>query len=470
MASWVVVLRSAELVAPPRRPFYLVVTKCIWPGPGVGVLTLLAVMLSTGAAHTQPFALQETGWEGAKALVELAQQELGGGRVEATNRIPWASLTPSDGLLLLHPEVSPDGDELAAFLRAGGRAAVVDDFGVGDRVLARYQIRRTSAPSNPLFALRGNPALALAEPVDERIAGRRGGVHPVVVEVDRLVTNHPTGLVHPDLSVVLKIRATGESDAALAVAGQVGKGRLFAMGDPSSLINLMLRYRGNRAFGTGLVRYLVDDDSWGSRQGKLVIVSNRFEESGVYGADSTTSRELREWLRAARSEVQRVSTDGLPRGVAFGLAVACVAGLVLWGLTVSGRTYRPPTPRFARGQPLVGQGGVAGRAAVLAADSTHRGLVMLEQKDALEGRFAALLGQERSAGLAGMVDELGRHGLLDGSLAAELKKVASEMTKVETAVSAGQPVRVTRQMLEWAERIGGQGVEMVERRRRGGAA
>ncbi len=430
----------------------------------------LATWLGTGDAAAQPFALQESGWEGTKALVELAQHELGGARIEASNRIPWASMSPSDGLLILHPEVAPDGEELSAFLRAGGRAAVVDDFGVGDRILARYQIRRTSAPAHPLFALRGNPALALAEPVDERIAGRRGGVHPVVAEVDRLVTNHPTGLLHPDLSVVLKIRAAGESDASLAVAGQVGKGRLFAMGDPSSVINLMLRYRGNRAFAAGLVKYLVDDDSWGSRQGKLVIVSNRFDESGVYGADSTTSRELREWLRAARSEVQRVGTDGLPKGAAFALAVACVAGLVLWGLTVSGRTYRPPTPRFARGQPLIGQGGVAGRAAVLAADSTHRGLVMLEQKDALDGQLSALLGHERPIGLTGAVEELLRRGLLDGSLAAELKKVAFEMTKVETAVGAGQPVRVTRQMLEWVERVGAQGVAMVEKRLRGTGA
>ncbi len=194
------------------------------------------VAFYSGAAWAQPFDLREAGWEGAKGLVDLARHELGDNRVVATNRLDWPSLTPADGLLILHPEVTPDSEELAAFLRAGGRAAVVDDFGVGDRVLARYQIKRAPAPKSPLFALRGNPALALAEPVNEMMAGRRGGVHPVVAEVDRLVTNHPTGLIHPDLSTVLKIRASGEADVALAVAGQVGKGRLFAMGDPSSLI------------------------------------------------------------------------------------------------------------------------------------------------------------------------------------------------------------------------------------------
>lgn len=446
------------------------VPPLLWKGGSgwLASLIFLALFCCTGVVWAQPFDLREQGWEGGKGLADLARQELGEHRVIATNRLDWASMTPSDGLLLLHPEVTPDSEELAAFLRAGGRGAVVDDFGVGDRVLARYQIRRVEAPKKPLFALRSNPALALAEPVNEVVAGRRGGVHPVVAEVDRLVTNHPMGLLHPDLSTVLKIRAAGEADIALAVAGQVGKGRLFAMGDPSSMINQMLRYRGNRAFSQGLIRYLVDDDSWGTRQGKLIIVSNRFEESGVYGADSSTSRELREWLRSMRSEIQRVSSEGLPKGVAFALAVACVAGLVGWGLSVSGRVYRPPVPRFARGMPLIGQGGVAGRAAVLAAESTHRGLVLLEQKDAFSERLGVLLGMDRPPHLAVAVDELSKRNWVDGVALVELKKMISEMAKVETAVSSGQPVRVTRQTLEWAEQVSERVLTAVEARRRGG--
>ncbi|MCS6898211.1 MAG: DUF4350 domain-containing protein [Myxococcales bacterium] len=442
------------LVIRRRRALRLPPSGRCWP---LGVLLFWLVSVWSRVAIGQSFDLQDPGWEGVKGLVDLARQELGEARVVAANRIDWTSLTPADGLLILHPEGTLDSEELAAFLRAGGRGAIVDDFGVGDQVLARYQIRRVPAPRKPLFALRGNPALALAEPVHEVVAGRRGGVHPVVAEVDRLVTNHPTGLLHPDLSTVLKIRAAGETDCALAVAGQVGKGRLFAMGDPSALINLMLRYRGNRAFAVGLVRYLVDDDSWGIRQGKLVIVSNRFSESGVYGADSTAAREVREWFRSARSEVQRISVEGLPRGVSFALAVACVTGLVLWGSLVSGRVYRPPTPRFARGLPLVGQGGVAGRAAVLAAEGTHRGLVLLEQKDAFIERLGALLGMDRPPHLSVAVEELARRQWIDGAALLELKKMVVEMTRVEIAVSSGQPVRVTRQTLERVERI----VEMV---------
>lgn len=430
-------------------------------------LVLVAVALWSSAASAQPFDLRETGWEGTKGLVDLARQELGEARVVATNKLDWQSIGPTDGLLLLHPEVAADGEELAAFLRAGGRAAVLDDFGAGDRILQRFQIKRIPPPRAPLYALRGNPNLALAEPVSETVAGRRGGVHPVVAEVTRLVTNHPMGLLHPDLSTVLRIRATGEADVALAVAGQVGKGRLFAMGDPSAVINLMLRYPGNRAFAVGLLKYLVDDDSWGTRQGKLVIVSNRYEESGVYGADSSTSREVREWLRSLRAEVQKLSGEGLPKGLAFALAVACASGLILWGMSAAARIYRHPVPRFARGVPLVAQGGLVGRAAVLAAETTHRGLLLLEQKDALEEEMAVLLGMDRAPTMAVALDEITKRGLLDAGKLAELRKVFLEMAKVETAVSTGNPIRVTRQALLRAERVSREVCEAMAARVRG---
>lgn len=434
------------------------------------VAVVLGILGTPGLAWGQSFDPQETGWEGSRGLVDLARHELGDARVVATGVLDWHSLGPSDGLLVLHPDGSLDGDELSAFLRAGGRAAVLDDFGTGDRVLARYQIRRIPAPKAPLYALRSNPALALAEPVTETVAGRRGGVHPVVSDVTRLVTNHPTGLIHPDLSTVLRIRASGESDVALAVAGQVGKGRLFAMGDPSAVINMMLRYPGNRAFARGLVRYLVDDDTWGPRQGKLVIVSNRFVEKGAYGADSASSRELAEWMRNLRGEVQRVSGEGLPRQAALVLAVAAAGMLLLWVASSSSRRYQPPVPRYARAVPLLLQGGAAGRAAVLAAPSTHRGLVLLEQKDALEEEVGVLLGMEKPPTMNVLVETLVQRRLIDAPLLGELKTVLLEMARVETAVTAGAPVRTPRSSLDRAERVVREVVAQVTARVRQGSS
>src|SRR5205085_4773633 len=135
---------------------------------------------------------------------------------------------------------------------------------------------RVAAPRRPAEFLRKNPQLALAEPAS---------AHPVVQDVNRVVTNHPTGLSHPDLSPVLKIRATGEPDVFVAVAGAVGKGRLLAVGDPSIVMNSMLRYGGNKAFAKGIIKYSVDQDSWGKRGGRLFIASGSFEQKGTFGED-----------------------------------------------------------------------------------------------------------------------------------------------------------------------------------------
>lgn len=412
------------------------------------IVSLWALVLFAwaGPLWAQSFDLKEPGWEGTRELVQIAERELGAGRVVATNRLDWQTLSPADGLLVIHPLGGPDPDEVAAFLRAGGRVAVVDDFGDGDRLLSRapYHIHRLPPPKAPLFALRGNPNLPLAEPVTESMAGRRTGVHPVVAEVGRVALNHPTGFTHPDLTNVLRIRASGEPDVSVAIAGQVGKGRLFALGDPSALMNLMLRYPGNRSLGLGLVRYLVaDDEAMGTRGGKLVLVSNRFTEVGVYGGSSSTEREIREWARGIRSDVARTAGEGLPKHVALGFAVIALGALLLWVASTSLRAYRPALPRHARPVPLVAQGGVAGRAAVLSETTTHKGLTLLEQRDAFEEQAAEILGEARPVPLSVAAEILEKRRLVPKEELGRLRRAVALVGKVERAITHGQPVRVS---------------------------
>ena len=100
--------------------------------------------------------------------------------------------------------------------------------------------------------------------------GRGERVHPTVENVERLVTNHPTGLRHPKMGPVLRIRGIDEPEVVLALAGELDEaplGKLFAMGDPSVLINQMLRYPGNRAFATGLIHYLAPEVGGDTRDG-----------------------------------------------------------------------------------------------------------------------------------------------------------------------------------------------------------
>ncbi|MFO0659483.1 MAG: DUF4350 domain-containing protein [Polyangiaceae bacterium] len=127
-----------------------------------------------------------------RGFVDVAREALGGARIWVVDTLDWSLLTPQDGLVIVHPERTVDGDEMAAFLRAGGRVAVIDDFRDGRSDCQRYGVKRGPAPKDPLLMLRSNPQLAIAEPV-QKTAGRRT-VHPVVAEVTRLVTNHATAL------------------------------------------------------------------------------------------------------------------------------------------------------------------------------------------------------------------------------------------------------------------------------------
>ena len=47
-----------------------------------------------------------------------------------------------------------DAEETTAFMKSGGRLAILDDYGLGDETLRRFHIERTSAPSRPVAALR----------------------------------------------------------------------------------------------------------------------------------------------------------------------------------------------------------------------------------------------------------------------------------------------------------------------------
>jgi hypothetical protein len=401
----------------------------------LAVLSLLALLAVVTRAGATPFDLAGSDWEGCGELVRLAGAELGAERVVATGQIDFHELKPGDGLLLLYPEKSLDVDELSKFMRAGGRVVMLDDFGRGDSLLRHFGMERIASPRRPAEFLRRNPQLALAEPAS---------AHPVVSDVSRVVTNHPTGISHPDLSPVLKIRGNGEPDVVVAVAGAVGQGRLLAASDPSIVMNSMLRYGSNKAFARGLVHYTVEHDSWGKRGGRLFIASGSFDQKGSFGdADSTWS----DTMRTLREALEVVRRDGVPSAIAYALAVALGLALVVWVGSRAGRLHKPVTPRFVRKTPSVAQGGVAGHAAVIAAPQTSRVLAILELKSALEEQLTSILGLPKVPGHQELLAQVAARDLLDTEGMSTLRRLLLRMSNVETMVvfqrSGGmvQPIR-----------------------------
>ena len=387
-------------------------------------LLCLTLPFAPRAALASPFDPHGEDWEGLSQLVRMAQAELGPKRVVVTSRLDLHDLGRQDGLILIHPERFVDPDELSAFMRAGGRLVLLDDYGQGDTLLARFGIRRVPLPTRPAEMLRGNPSLAIAEPAS---------AHPAVRDVARVVTNHATGLEHPSLSPVLVVRGDGEPDVLVALAGAVGQGRLLAVGDASIGINAMMRYPGNRMLCASLVRYVTEDDAWGKRSGKLYILANDFETTGTFGDDTQIGGATGNLRRALTDALEMLRHDGMPPLAAYLVALAIGLGVVVWTSARAGRPHKAVIPRFVRRVSPAAQGGVAGHAAIIAAPGTSRVLAMLELKSALEEEeLATRLGLDRPPSHEELVARVRAAGLLDETHVGSLTRLLASLAHIES--------------------------------------
>jgi hypothetical protein len=356
--------------------------------PLAALVTALATAFALSAprsARAAPLDPDGNDWEGLAQLVAMARAELGA-RIVVAHDVELGRLTPRDALILVHPTRELAIDDLNVFMEKGGRVVLLDDYGTGDALLARFGVRRVPLPEHPATMLRSNPALAVADAV---------GSHRAIRDVTRVATNHATGLSDRGLAPLLVVRGQGEPDVLLAVAGVVGRGRLLAVGDASVVMNAMLRFEGNRALSLGLLRYAAesDDDEAGASgpaAGRVILLANDFTLTGRFGESSALAGAR----RLARSAFEPLRRGASPTS-AYVASLAVALGLVAWTSLRAGRTHRKTQPRFVRPAPVASHGGVAGHAAVLAAPGTLRALVMLELKSALEETVAARLGLDR---------------------------------------------------------------------------
>ncbi len=379
---------------------------------------LTILLLLRGRAAAKPFDLGGQDWEGIKDFVTLAQEELGA-RIVPSGSVAFDQLSPADALVLLHPEVALDDTSLVAFVRAGGRVVLLDDYGKGESLLEAFAIERVRLPARPAQDLRHNPELAIAEPVAE---------HPVARGVDRVVLNHATGLRNPKLSSVLRVRGEGEPDVDVALAGALGRGRLLAVGDPSIVINSMLRYPGNATFARNMVRYAAADDSGKPRGGKVYVTSGGFRQHGSFAGAARADT----WSALFRDLFASIRESGLPPWTLYFLGVTLGLGVVLWVGANAGRLHRPARPRYTRAIPLTAQGGAAGRAAVVGAKGASRALALLEIKSAVEEDLALLLGLDRVPTPDVLVAGAGKAELLDKEGLRALRELLLRLSNVET--------------------------------------
>jgi hypothetical protein len=295
---------------------------------------------ATAAAQTAPtidYDPQSPAWNGLVEFVRLSQTAQVELRTGST--LDWSSIRRGDGLLVLYPLSSVDLDELSAFLEDGGRLALFDDFGSSEPLLRWFQVQRSEAIQGTLRSPR-LPGMYNAFRLGDHVLGD---------QVDSLVTNEPVVLRHARLSPAFSL--TQEPSQGVILAGQVGRGRLVVGGDPSILINSMLRFSGNRQFAINLLSYLAPQP-----RGRIHLVTRRFASRGTYeGAHSRRRSPLKLFSKNLDETLSRA-------GVIFNdpalLRLTSLFAVLLATLLMAAKIWGPkPSDRFgptAPGGPLAG--------------------------------------------------------------------------------------------------------------------
>lgn len=441
-----------------------------WRGRALrgGVLVLVAVVFRLAPAGAA-FEPSDTSWEGCSQLLELAREEVGSRRVRVISSLDYSVLEPRDAIVFMHPTVDIRFHPLAAFLAAGGRAAVIDDHGKAAGLLERFHIHRANAPALPALRLRDNSQLPIALPAQSESAAEPND-HPTLRGVDQVVTNHPTALrLEPgiELTPLLVLPARGEPEALLAVTGVIGDaracgltsvverdvppeghcGRLLAMGDPSAFINLMMRYPGNESFARGVLNYLLEDDTWGRRGGNLYLVSGDFRQTGTYGDPGGFREALGEQQAALLDWIDEVRASGLPEPFSIALAAIAAICVAIWAGLAGGQLYAPLAPGYARPLPHATQGGFAGRVAVLGSKSTDRALILRELSRMLEATLRQRLKLPAAAGPREIVESAAERALLTPRSLRSLEDLLARLSVGDIAVMSARRLAISDRKL-----------------------
>ncbi|MBA2662943.1 MAG: DUF4350 domain-containing protein [Bradymonadaceae bacterium] len=289
---------------------------------------LASVLLALVCAFPALVGAQEPGadydpvnadWSGLRQLVELARVE--GIELVHTTELDYGRLGLEDAVVIVHPQGELDVSNLANFVIAGGRILLADDFGKSEAFLSRLAVSRiTMAAANlpHLNHVRDNPALPIFEP---------RGRHPLLVDVERLVANHPAVLFNVGGPVVAFSEGGG-----LVYDMTLADGKVVVLADPSMLINHMLNVADNAQFARNALRYICAERS----TCRVHLLVESWQERGQFEGRALPSGET-EISRRIQDVNDYVSslTEGIPLAeLLYYLSILLVGGLAAYLITV----------------------------------------------------------------------------------------------------------------------------------------
>jgi hypothetical protein len=186
----------------------------------------------------------------------------------------------------------------------------------------------------------------------------------------------------------------------------------------------------------------VEDDSWGTRGGKLYLLANRFSQSGRFARAQGLAGQISETADGAREALRSWHEEGVPSGLSLAIAALGALAAMAWAALYCLRAYRRLSPRYASKTPPLMQGGVPGRAAVLAAATTDRALVVSELDSLFVEELASRAGLPASASAEDSLATLGERGA-SPSLLLRARGLLLRGRTARNAILSRQPSRLT---------------------------
>lgn len=333
-------------------------------------LTLALLAWGPAARAQADYDPRSSAWNGTSELLRLATD--GDIDVRPVRTLDWDVVRANDAVLVLYPRRALGVADLSAFLDEGGRVAWFDDFGASGQFLDWFQFRRE-------VRVQGIPR---APDLPELLLARPRSAHMLADGVDVLVTNIPVALSHPRLTPVFEFPP---GDQGFLLVGQIGRGKLVVGGDPSLMLNTMMRFAGNRRFAQNLLDFL-----GGDHRGHVYLVWGDAEARGLYRGRTrgrTPAREAVNTLNDSLAALSRALAAPVvlrPLAMLIALAAALVMAALTWG--------KKPSERYGPRGPEGTAAGIADRVGLYTAERVNLLIPTLRARRFVEQSLLRALG------------------------------------------------------------------------------
>lgn len=208
--------------------------------------------------RTVHFAPTSTAWNGCSRWMYLASQQ--GLQVETPRVWDWTQARIQDPILILAPQREDlDSKPLRAFVEAGGRVLLTDDFGAGDRLWESFGLQGKRYPVAPRSPAQPVMDIHITVPhpfMDADFLLRQAGFSFLNLPQWFFLDTNPK---HEPLLYARVYRSNlpdRQMEGYVLVRIRQGRGVLLVMSDPSAFINQMIRYGDNQRLAVNLLRYL----------------------------------------------------------------------------------------------------------------------------------------------------------------------------------------------------------------------